>query len=881
MSISSTSSELSSDTTTSKNVLYSTSDSSSSEIVDNSNVSRGLSLPPSDRKIKHRMMKLFPLASMDDVKKNEIWMTHRDVKKLFSAHHCNRSKYPNYVRIANQVYRVSCKSGIPRGWVGVNPLQRDDIREAIFEDHGTENVMVSNFELLHSKKHEVTELKLLLRPYENDTVALVDELIIERVDLQKRLQKLFRKEVITNGQSLIVDFPQGSVEAIVKKVVTRGSEEGERHRFGLITSGTEMHFKTKSMDELTIVDRIYKDEVKSIKFELSIEAREEGVKSKTLPLILDASTLLDEILHQLNGEVIQNHYTHIIEHASGWNIHVAFGKADIDEEMAVHNTFSDYGHGYRVSDKEKIQLETSKSEIILRTHDTFKANLMHFKVTDFSPSLPGRAFDRSKGIYVNIKELEEELRKLRHEFVEDQCVAIQLSTGLVYVDLFYVNGNYDFPVSKEGYRPSYTLEKETQLQVSQLSSVRVALVDDEERRPLKKLTIEVAPDSYIGSHLILTHDELKEALNKDKPTDLYEKSQFMIDIVDKRKVKVEVKKMEFAEELPNHVQNGSLGVFTEETEIEFISNHAKVALEEKVDTRIEIPDPIKRLEELGLGGLDDQIKKIIRSVFLSRGRLKGEFGRRGMKPVRGVLLCGPPGTGKTTLARHLSHMLGCVGDRLQMLSATEIFNMWVGESERNVRELFEPARKAQIKHGEDSPLYVVVVDEIDAMLPARSGGGSGEWRDSIVNQFLGELDGLKQLNNILVIGMTNRIDQIDPAALRSGRFGVHVEIGIPDDKGRRKILEIHTKKLRTEDLLAKDVSLDELVKMTPNFTGADIEGMVQMASSYSLERLNKLDDDVDVKDHSDGKVTMQDFEKALGERRKKDEIPDSVKQMFL
>ena len=217
-----------------------------------------------------------------------------------------------------------------------------------------------------------------------------------------------------------------------------------------------------------------------------------------------------------------------------------------------------------------------------------------------------------------------------------------------------------------------------------------------------------------------------------------------------------------------------------------------------------------------------------------------------------------------------------------MLNATEIFNQWFGNSEENIRKLFAPARLSEEKYGKKSPLYLIVIDEIDALLPIR-GESVNKTRDTIVNQFLSEMDGLYELNNVLVVGITNRREEIDSAALRHGRLGEHIKIDLPDKQGRFRIFTIHTKKLVEEKLLDKGVDLNVLVNVTENFSGADIEALVEAAKLFSLERLNNLNcSKEELKGHKDGLVTMEDFKKALKERkRKENEIFELYKSIYI
>lgn len=150
-----------------------------------------------------------------------------------------------------------------------------------------------------------------------------------------------------------------------------------------------------------------------------------------------------------------------------------------------------------------------------------------------------------------------------------------------------------------------------------------------------------------------------------------------------------------------------------------------------------------------------------------------------------MILHGPPGTGKTLIARQIAKALNC--EEPQVVNGPEIFDKYVGGSEKKIRELFAPAEREQEEKGDDSGLHIIIFDEIDAICKARgSSSNSGtNVNDSVVNQLLSKLDGVDALNNVLIIGMTNRIDLIDEAILRPGRLELHLEIGLPDRVGRR------------------------------------------------------------------------------------------------
>ncbi|XP_041431356.1 vesicle-fusing ATPase isoform X1 [Xenopus laevis] len=281
--------------------------------------------------------------------------------------------------------------------------------------------------------------------------------------------------------------------------------------------------------------------------------------------------------------------------------------------------------------------------------------------------------------------------------------------------------------------------------------------------------------------------------------------------------------------------------------------------------RQSIINPDWNFEKMGIGGLDKEFSDIFRRAFASRVFPPEIVEQMGCKHVKGILLFGPPGCGKTLMARQIGKMLNAREPKV--VNGPEILNKYVGESEANIRKLFADAEEEQRRLGANSGLHIIIFDEIDAICKQRgSMAGSTGVHDTVVNQLLSKIDGVEQLNNILVIGMTNRPDLIDEALLRPGRLEVKMEIGLPDEKGRLQILHIHTARMREHSLLASDVDVGELAQETKNFSGAELEGLVRAAQSTAMNRhikaTNKVE--VDMEKAECLQVTRGDFINSLG-----------------
>ncbi|WP_336364493.1 CDC48 family AAA ATPase [Halalkalicoccus salilacus] len=237
-----------------------------------------------------------------------------------------------------------------------------------------------------------------------------------------------------------------------------------------------------------------------------------------------------------------------------------------------------------------------------------------------------------------------------------------------------------------------------------------------------------------------------------------------------------------------------------------------------------------------IGGLENATEDIKESVEWPLTNPE-RFDRMGIDPPAGVLLYGPPGTGKTLMAKAVANETNA---NFISIRGPQLLSKWVGESEKAIRQTFRKARQV-------SPT-VIFFDELDSLAPSRGGEVGSNVSERVVNQLLTELDGLEEMENVMVIAATNRPDMIDPALIRSGRFDRLVMVGQPDEEGRREILQIHTRDIP----LAADVSLRELAEITEGYVGSDLQSIAREAAMTALRE----DSDAEV-------VEMRHFRQAM------------------
>ncbi|MFB6203153.1 MAG: CDC48 family AAA ATPase [Candidatus Nanohaloarchaea archaeon] len=266
---------------------------------------------------------------------------------------------------------------------------------------------------------------------------------------------------------------------------------------------------------------------------------------------------------------------------------------------------------------------------------------------------------------------------------------------------------------------------------------------------------------------------------------------------------------------------GGVVKITEKTEIEM-----KQQAVEPEQSQVKVPEVTYE----DIGGLDEEVQKVREMIELPLKHPE-VFQQLGINAPSGVLLHGPPGTGKTLLAKAVANEADAT---FLSIDGPEIMSKYYGESEKQLREKFEEA-------SEDSPA-IIFIDEIDAIAPKRGETG-GEVERRVVATLLSEMDGLEERENVIVIAATNRIDGIDPALRRGGRFDREIEVGVPNRSGRKEILQIHTRNMPLED----DVDLDEIADKTHGYVGADLEALAKEAAMSTLrEILPEIDMDEEI-----------------------------------
>ena len=344
-------------------------------------------------------------------------------------------------------------------------------------------------------------------------------------------------------------------------------------------------------------------------------------------------------------------------------------------------------------------------------------------------------------------------------------------------------------------------DKQGRYEILQIHTRGMPLAEDVDLKKLSEMT-----HGYTGADLAaLCRETAMKALRRYLPQINLEEERIPPSVLEKMEVKME----------------------------DFMNAYKEVTPTAMREVYIEVPT----VHWEDIGGLEE-VKRELKEAVEWPMKNPEMFQRLGIKPPKGILLYGPPGCGKTLLARAVATESEA---NFITIKGPEVFSKWVGESEKAIREVFRKARMAAPS--------VIFFDEIDSLVPRRGlGFADSGVSERVISQLLTEMDGIVALEDIVVIAATNRPDIVDPAVLRPGRFDRLIYVPEPDEKSRLQIFKIYTKNMP----LAKDVNISELVAMTKNYSGADIEALCREAAMQALRR------DINAKE-----VAMIDFQEAI------------------
>jgi len=730
---------------------------------------------------------------------------------------------------------------------------------------------------------------------------------ISKHSLEMMVRQLLEDDIFSLEKRLFIEHPVGPLSLKVYRMEVKEQGLGLSPSYGLIDGETRLFFHSSAPEKLVIVEEVPSHLIEIFSFAvMKVEnIREKQFFSEVgptgnrydwtqgaplLPVVAPLDSLCKTIQSAFSRRVLKELDEGIISFGP-WSLTVQFKKVRLNssaEEIAsfVEEETSNV-KGYELSSSNKIAVSGCR-QIHLTCSEEFTVTpkVMSFEIVEsYYPDQENEGTNTLQ--WVCVSELERALRNQQALMTLQSIVKIETRKGMYRLKITGASGylRTQDPEFKNAL-PLFRIAPSTKVHINLGVSDSTVITENDTPLSVTNVKIEIMKFSPVmrrpkrflsesskNSTTMIERDELKALLRASFEGSCHFVVGQQIGITTARgePLTLQIASAEvFNQEEGEGGEYAKLLIMHPNTDIEFeVGEGQNLLLSGRVEP-LQIRDLSQKMLDLGIGGLGTEFKTIVKKILLARTEYSSHLKKIRQTPPRGILLWGPPGTGKTKIARSLQKLLQVPEQNVKMINGSEIWDKWLGESERKVRELFEPAQADQKKYGDQSPLHLLIIDEMDSFLQPRESAERG-YQKSVVDAFIASLDGIsskssESLNNIVVVGLTNHKDQIDDAVIRQGRLGTHIHIKLPDAEGRKEIFQIYLDPLYKEGLVAADVDLNQLAAWTVGRTGAFIEAVVQTATSYSTDRIYEQQIPSDVlHSHPLAKVSNDDLFNAIEE----------------
>jgi SpoVK/Ycf46/Vps4 family AAA+-type ATPase len=840
----------------------------------------------------------------DRAKYNAVFMSQALFKKVFGENESEGS----LLKVSNFVYRAYIDTTLSGKNIDVNHVCFSDLKPTLEKVQGGFSTWICPFnatveypgiiKTMHLKVHSAGQLNSLSINFE------------KRLLLQSQLESLIRDEIGFNifslGQFLFLKHPiYGPLKVEVRHWELFGYSEinslyfSKVPYYGQIDLPTQIKLTSASTD-LSIVEEVSPEQIERFCFSIQqVTDVSEKVFSffdhnfsdswkkgnPPLPLNLSLDVVAQKIKERCEGQYLSLDWKDRFVFDDHWHFQVKLYEVKLHQQSTSQDLTIDS------LKNQKVFLFRSPSHIAIKgspdflitteKKDAIVAKELTFEVvnTDIEEE-----FLPNELLILSVQEVTETFKSGQKALPVNGKWVFSNTRGRFLLKLISAIG--DAPAVARNVKALWKMGRATKLNLFAKDHLKVVIVDSLDAHPVKKAKITVSlqdgsakgvfamllggGDDGSDGKTIVDKEELKILFRQAVPSPryLFKEQNFEAINGKGKKILFKVEELVPQKALQKKSIYETIYQLSDETELCFEGEKGGDIMIQSKAQAMDFSDINKKLIEFGIGGMSEQFTDVISRTILSRTTYSDHVKALGQKPSRGLLLWGPPGTGKTLLARKLGEVLGVTKERIHIYTGSEIWDKWLGESEKKVRKMFFEARADQKRFGKESPLHLLIIDEIDAFLRSRS-DSKNRWEASVVNTFLAELDGISSagedsLDNILVVGLTNHPDSLDEAVKRPGRLFPHIHIGIPETKGRKEIFEIHSRFIKEKGFLADDVNVDKIVLNTVGKTGAFIEGLITAACERSFKRLwkNQVPQE-QLRDSPLAKVCQQDFEEAF------------------
>jgi ATP-dependent 26S proteasome regulatory subunit len=790
---------------------------------------------------------------------NCVWMNAQDIGKYFQA---KNTEQPPFARIANRVYAIVAKSWVKPGEIAVSPVQYEEVSPVINND---DTVIVTPYRQDSEYQRDLSKAKFILQPQavlNSEESSSVSKNILDVEDIKKYFLNHYTDQIFKEGQSIHCTINNREYNATFISGESKDTPRN-KHYFSAIRGTTDLFFETVEWAPSILTEKKVPEFSPVFRFDVSVEGLD-NYHDTTRPLIYNVEKFEKQVREALENKWLVPGMFIEFSLDEGVDVKVTLAETILPKKAAeLQQKQPEYVKAYQLTEAAGLKFVSDNVDICAVKGSPLKPKRATFKITMLD-SLPGTTVTQDHiRNWVDVKSLKKKVRDSLNIFCEDTKFYID-HQGYLYTLEVHSIDNENLIDSDPFNAKHWKLDKDTKILFNMNKNIDLNLVPDEKAHALESIKLKITPVSTVKTDEVLEIDEekLEKAIRDFLPIQRAPNQCFTLDLGNDQVVDVKVADMGFKNSKYNGRIYPRLGKIVSDTSLDYDYSIYKIRMVHPPNVvRFKNGDPREAMEDLGLTGLSDHIIETVETLVYPLGELWEWAEKLNIKPPKGLLLYGPAGTGKTTFADGIGKLLGIPDSNIKKISAKDIHNKWVGESEKNLHKLFAPAIKAA--QADSSERFIIFIDEVESLCENRK-NSTGSYKKDIVGALLAEMDGFNKLTNVMVIGTTNDFERIDPAFLRPGRFSEHLEFPLPDAAGRKKILEYHTKELRENDHMEEDIDLDHYAAIANNFSGDHIKGLVWSAKTFNLRRLSKLKlKSEEIENHPDHRVSKEDFKLAF------------------
>lgn len=760
--------------------------------------------------------RIIPLPSPKCSPKNEICLSTSDIKKL-----SGKRKGKFYIEINDRIYKVSSKFEVEKGSIGMQMYQIREIEQYIFSKNGSDHIAgilktkdTCMYADIQKLKVDVTYL-----PFKENNDTRID---IFASEIKRLTMPFLKKNFLSFDQDFAIQYSNGFLHFKIAEMIFQ-STESPVASFGRIGNNTRISYNSINQASLKILNTTVRAPDDFLYLMVNLKKTEEA-----LPLKIYTSELKKLFINKFFEEQIWIGKELTLRLDSGTVL--SFETKKIIDIGAKSDASA---LAYRLAEDQKLLFYTQDNRLIFLEDQPKVCTSTEMEIILFE------YVDQEK------KQRWIDANKIRNAIAADNTEILQNRFFSIETDEFKMilrANSFELADDEECLgKHLWKVGAESKINLCIAEDLEFELIENMTPVNASKIIIIVKSDKF-NKKIQINKDTFVKLIHENLPATFHKGMRFPLSIDKNSTLFIKITGFS-SEDNDNCERRFAQGHHDLEIVIESIPENLTIT--SSLPSRF-LSDPVSLLEEMGIGGISNESIKQLQRITLTRTTLAPELQKMRIKLPKGLLLSGPPGTGKTKLARNMGAILGIPKENVVIKDASEFMSKWLGESAELIRELFADAKKEYKEKGKEAAPFLFIIDEIDSIFRNRS-EAHNEYA-AATNQFLTILDGIEESDNFIVIGITNRANSLDPAIRRTGRLHPTIEFSLPDFNGRISIFKIHCQELIKNGYMCPTLRWKKLADESKMLSGSDIEGAINetfmnwslMVASGKVEKSQKI-----------------------------------------